>query len=52
MDYVRERYNIVIRTIGRKGQETYGVRVSTSIFSTLKDVDLLLEGVRTFTKKA
>jgi selenocysteine lyase/cysteine desulfurase len=47
VDYVRERYNIVIRTIGNKEAGTYGVRVSTHIFITTKDIDNLLEGVST-----
>jgi selenocysteine lyase/cysteine desulfurase len=52
VDYLREKYNLVIRTIGTKGQPTYGVRVSTHIYTTLKDVDLVLEGVTALTKKA
>jgi selenocysteine lyase/cysteine desulfurase len=45
VDYVREKYNIVIRTIGRERDNTLGVRVSTHIWLSEKDVDLLLEGV-------
>jgi isopenicillin-N epimerase len=45
VDYLRERYNIVIRTIGNKKAGTYGVRVSTHIYVSLKDVDMVLEGV-------
>ena len=45
VDYVREKYNIIIRTIGRDRDNTKGVRVSTNIFVTIKHVDLLLEGV-------
>lgn len=45
VNYVREKYNIVIRTIGRDKDNTKGVRVSTNIFVSLKDVDLLLEGI-------
>lgn len=47
VDYVRERYNIVVRTIGNKEAGTYGVRVSTHYYITVKDIDNLLEGVRT-----
>jgi isopenicillin-N epimerase len=45
VDYLREKYNIVVRTIGNKKAGTYGVRVSTHIYVSLKDVDMLLEGV-------
>jgi selenocysteine lyase/cysteine desulfurase len=45
VDYLRERYNIVIRTIGNKKAGTYGVRVSTHIYVSLKHIDMLLEGV-------
>lgn len=46
VDYVREKYNIVIRTIGRDRDHTRGVRVSTHIFTNHKHVDMLLEGVK------
>jgi selenocysteine lyase/cysteine desulfurase len=46
VNYVREKYNIVIRTIGRKEDKTYGVRVSTHIYISYKHVDMLLEGIR------
>ncbi|UCG86481.1 MAG: aminotransferase class V-fold PLP-dependent enzyme [Gemmatimonadota bacterium] len=45
VNYLREKYNIVIRTIGRDRDNTRGVRVSTHIFVTMEHVDLLLEGV-------
>lgn len=45
VDYVREKYNIVIRTIGRDRDNTRGVRVSTNVYISLKHVDMLLEGV-------
>jgi selenocysteine lyase/cysteine desulfurase len=51
VDYLREKYNLVIRTIGTEGKPTHGVRVSTHIYTSLKDVDLVLEGVRTLAKK-
>jgi len=46
VNYLREKYNIVIRTIGRKKDGTYGVRVSTHIYISFKHIDLLLEGIR------
>ncbi|MFC1730166.1 aminotransferase class V-fold PLP-dependent enzyme [candidate division KSB1 bacterium] len=46
VDYLREKYNIVIRTIGSESAGTRGVRVSTNIFVSLKEVDLLLQGVK------
>jgi len=46
VNYLREKYNIVIRTIGRKEDGTYGVRVSTHIYISFKHIDLLLEGIR------
>lgn len=46
VDYLRERYNLVIRTIGREDQGTRGVRVSTHIFVCLERVEMVLEGVR------
>ncbi len=44
--YIREKYNIVIRTVGREKDNTLGIRVSTHIFITLKEVEMLLEGIR------
>ena len=46
VNYVREKYNIVVRTIGRKEDKTYGVRVSTHIYISYKYIDMLLEGIR------
>ncbi len=46
VDYVRERYNIVVRTIGNTTKDTYGVRVSTHIYVSMKHIDMFLEGVR------
>lgn len=46
VDYVREKYNLVVRTIGNKEAGTYAVRVSTPIYISYKEIDLLLEGVR------
>ena len=45
VDFVREKYNLVVRTIGNKAAGTYGVRVSTPIYVSTKEVDLLLEGL-------
>lgn len=45
VDYVREKYNIVIRTVGNPQKGTYGVRVSTHIFVSMKHVDMFIEGV-------
>jgi isopenicillin-N epimerase len=50
VNYLREKYNIVIRTIGTEGQPTHGVRVSTHIYTSLSDVELVLEGVRQLAK--
>ncbi len=50
VNYLKEKYNIVIRTIGRTKDNTRGVRVSTNIFISLKDVDMLLEGIDHLTK--
>ncbi len=46
MNYLRERYNLVIRTIGSEERGTRGVRVSTHIWVFHEHVDMLLEGVR------
>jgi len=51
VDYLREKYNIVVRTIGDKGKGTYGVRVSTHIFVSERDVDTLIEGTRFLAKQ-
>jgi selenocysteine lyase/cysteine desulfurase len=45
VNHVREKYNIVVRTIGDKASNSVGVRVSTHIWLSLKDVDLLVQGV-------
>ena len=50
VNYVREKYNIVIRTIGRDRDNTSGVRVSTNIFVSIKHIDLLLEGIKYLVK--
>jgi selenocysteine lyase/cysteine desulfurase len=46
VEYVRQRHNIVVRTIGSRDRGTYGVRVSTHMFINHSEVDLLLQGIR------
>jgi len=46
VNYVREKYNIVVRTIGSADRGTLAVRVSTHIFVSMKDIDLLVRGVK------
>jgi selenocysteine lyase/cysteine desulfurase len=50
VDYVREKYNIVIRTVGSEEKGTYGLRVSTHIYIAQKHVDMLLEGIQHLVK--
>ncbi len=45
VNYLREKYNLVIRTIGRDRDNTSGVRVSTHMYLSTKHVDMVLEGV-------
>jgi len=45
VNYLRERYNLVIRTIGSEERGTRGARVSTHIFVSGSDVEKVLEGV-------
>lgn len=45
VSFLREKYNIVIRTIGRETDNTLGVRVSTNVYISFKHIDTLLEGV-------
>jgi selenocysteine lyase/cysteine desulfurase len=52
VNYLREKYNIVIRTIGDRQTNSVGVRVSTHIWVSLKDVDLLLQGVGEMAQRA
>ncbi len=47
VDYLREKFNLVIRTMGSREAGTYGVRVSTPIYISTKEVDMVVEGVRT-----
>jgi len=46
VNYLREKYNIVVRTIGNRRAGTYGVRVSTHIYVSFKHIDMLLEGIK------
>jgi selenocysteine lyase/cysteine desulfurase len=46
VNYLRERYNLVVRTIGNEERGTRGVRVSTHVFVYKEHVDMLLEGLR------
>jgi selenocysteine lyase/cysteine desulfurase len=51
VDYVREKYNIVVRTIGNKEAGTLAVRVSTPIYVTARDIANLAEGVKTLASR-
>ncbi len=46
VNYLREKYNIVIRTIGNREAGTYGVRVSTHIYISFKHINMVLEGIK------
>jgi selenocysteine lyase/cysteine desulfurase len=52
VDYARDKYNIVVRTVGNEKQGTYGVRVSTHYYITYKNIDKFLDCVRTLVKNA
>jgi selenocysteine lyase/cysteine desulfurase len=52
MDYLRERFNLVIRTIGSEERGTRGVRVSTHVFISTEDVEKVIEGVRHMRERA
>ncbi len=45
VEHVRQKYNIVIRTVGSSAKGTYGVRVSTHMYINHSEVDLLLKGI-------
>ncbi len=51
VDYVREKYNIVVRTVGSKEKGTYGIRVSTPIYVSFNHVDMFVKGVRYLTSR-
>ena len=46
VNYLLEKYNLVIRTIGRDRDQTRGVRVSTHIYVSTNHVDMVLDGVK------
>jgi isopenicillin-N epimerase len=48
VDYVREKHNLVIRTVGIRAEDITAVRVSTPIYISTKEVDMVLAGVRHF----
>jgi selenocysteine lyase/cysteine desulfurase len=52
VDYVREKHNIVVRTIGSAAAGTRGTRVSTHYWLSTKEVDLFLEGVEELARGA
>ena len=45
VDYVRSKYNIIVRTIGCEEQGSYGIRVSTPIYISYKEIDMLVEAI-------
>jgi isopenicillin-N epimerase len=47
VDYLREKHNLVVRTTGNRQAGTYGVRVSTPIYVSTKEVDMVVDGVKT-----
>lgn len=51
VNFVREKHNIVIRTIGRESDNTLGVRVSTPIYVNMDSIDRLLDSVRYLAEK-
>jgi selenocysteine lyase/cysteine desulfurase len=46
VEHVRQRHNLVIRTVGSEEKGTYGVRVSTHMYINHSEVDMLLNGIR------
>lgn len=51
VNYVREKYNIVIRTVGSEEKGTYGVRVSTPTYVSYKHIEFFLEGIKTLVSR-
>jgi selenocysteine lyase/cysteine desulfurase len=47
VEYLRQKHNLVVRTTGNPQAGTYGIRVSTPIYVSTREVDLVVEGVRT-----
>jgi selenocysteine lyase/cysteine desulfurase len=52
VDHLREKYNIVVRTIGSRSAGTAGVRVSTHIYVSTREIDMVLEGVKYLADRA
>jgi len=46
VDYIRQKYNIVIRTIGSDQKGTRGVRVSTHYYVNHDEIDQFLKGIQ------
>lgn len=51
VDYIREKYNIVIRTIGRDEDKTSGIRISTPVYTNTGHIDKILEGIHHIARK-
>jgi isopenicillin-N epimerase len=47
VEYLREKNNLVVRTTGNPQAGTYGIRVSTPIYVSTKEVDMVVEAART-----
>jgi len=47
VEYLRDKYNLVVRTAGSPAAGTYGVRVSTPIYVSTKEVDMVVDAVKT-----
>jgi len=45
VDYVQEKYYLVVRTIGSSAAGGTAIRVSTPIYISTKEIDMFLEGV-------
>jgi len=50
VDYVFEKYNLVVRTMGGFGAGKPALRVSTPIYISTREIDMLLEGVATLVR--
>jgi len=50
VDYVQEKYYLVVRTIGSSAAGGTAIRVSTPIYISTKEIDMLLEGVSTLVR--
>lgn len=46
VEYVRQKHNIVIRTVGSREKGTHGCRVSTHYYINHDEVERLLDGIR------